>query len=1048
MTTFTVTNLNDSGAGSLRAAITAANADSGSPTVIDFAVNGTITLASALPALTHPVTIDATTAPTHTSGGPPVVGIDFAGNSGLVFDTGSDGSQLLGLSLTDAGGLGGNGVTLVAGSITLNNNYIGLDLSGQAAGNALDGVLVTQTSTNNQIGVNPTSSLGTTAAAGVVGNVISGNGGNGITLFGSSGNTIIVNRIGTDPTGLSAIANGRNGIDITGGSANNTIGGAAYIDATSGTANNPTGTEGGAVPTFVTPPLGNLISGNTQSGVLIDTGSENNTLSGNFIGTTADGSKPLGNGGDGVWINGADNNSLIGTSLLNPPGSPDPGSVNRTPFNYYNVVSGNGGNGLHVTDSDNVTVQANFFGVGANNASVVANQLNGILVDGSSQTTTVGGVIPLGNVSSGNGLNGIQVSGTASGFTSFNTFGGGLAFGPAAPNGNDGILITSDDSSGAGANVLQTNVFSGNTNNGIELAGNASGVQIDPNIVGLVTAGNAPLPNGGDGLLITGNANNNVIGGNVPSIIPNQAFSGNKGYGIAIVGQAHDNQITPFNMVGTGVSGLGPPVNPALPNGAGGILIGGSTYNNTIGGDASPNASGNTENVIAGNTGDAITVLAGTGDNPLLNNKIGVDQLGVPLPNGGAIVRSIGTGTFAGLASVAGQVSGLPSGQQQLALATEDGSGVTQTTIPGAQMGGEWTAVGMADFNSDGNADALWTNGTGGQAAIWELSNAQLVGFGIPSGQMGAEWQVGATGDFNGDGNADILWHAESGTDAGQVAIWSMDGTNLSGFSISSGQIGVEWNPVATGDFYGTGSSGVLWESNTGVVQDWSLNGPDLVTLNDNVGQIGAEWRVAGVGHFNGIGSGSTDNDIVWVDKNNDVQIWQMTNGVIGQIVTPVGNMGPTWSLEGVGDYTASGNSELLWVNANGQSVVWQLNGATVTPLAATPGTQHVASGQTVTAPTITNGTLQLDPGAIVQGPITFAAGATGTLYDADQGTDTVVGFNEGSGQLKFVGQNPTSEASVIASSQVVGGNTVLTFPDHTSVVLAGVTHVDTGIFS
>ena len=47
MSIFTVSSLNDSGPGSLRAAITEANGDSGSPTVINFTINGTITLSSA-----------------------------------------------------------------------------------------------------------------------------------------------------------------------------------------------------------------------------------------------------------------------------------------------------------------------------------------------------------------------------------------------------------------------------------------------------------------------------------------------------------------------------------------------------------------------------------------------------------------------------------------------------------------------------------------------------------------------------------------------------------------------------------------------------------------------------------------------------------------------------------------------------------------------------------------------------------------------------------------------------------------------------------------
>ena len=165
--------------------------------------------------------------------------------------------------------------------------------------------------------------------------------------------------------------------------------------------------------------------------MLIDDGSRSNVLNGNFIGTAASGDAPIANLGNGVWINRADNNQLIGCKFVN------------NPFVYYNVISGNRRNGLRITDANNSVVQGNFFGSGANNATTVANRLDGILVDGSSANTQVGGVIPLGNVSAGNGRNGIEVAGRARGFTTFNTFGGLHAFGGAAPNGNDGLLITS-----------------------------------------------------------------------------------------------------------------------------------------------------------------------------------------------------------------------------------------------------------------------------------------------------------------------------------------------------------------------------------------------------------------------------------------------------------------------------------------------------------------------------------------------------------------------------------------------------------------------------
>jgi parallel beta-helix repeat protein len=602
-----VTNLSAAGAGSLLAAIEGANAGPwGRSTVIDFSVHGTITLAGPLPAISTKVIIDATSAPTYINGGPPVVEIDCNAHAGLQFAAGSGGSQLLGVAVDNASG---NGVTLNASSITLNSDYIGLGLTGAAAGNDGDGVYVSAASSRNFIGLN------SSGASGVVANVISGNTGSGIVLSGSSGNTVVSNRIGTNVAGTSAIANGLDGISITGRSNRNEIGGTDFIDTATGQANNPTGNKGKVTPVFVVPPLGNLISGNGQNGVSIDAGSGYNNLNGNFVGTTAGGNAAIGNAGDGVWIKGADNNSLVGCKFVN------------NPFVYYNVLSGNGGNGLRITNSDNIVVQGNFFGIGADNTTTVSNLLDGIRVEGSSANTQVGGVIPLGNVSSGNGQNGIEVTGTARRFITFNTFGGLLAFKGAAPNGNDGLLITST----GGRNLARTNVFSGNAGNGIELAGNASGVTIDPDIVGLTTNGGATLPNGGDGLLIDDTAHANTIGGSLRSVIPQNTFSGNVGYGLEIAGSAHDNKVS-GSFIGTEIGGV-----KSLGNQAGGVLIDDTAYGNSIG-----TTSLSPANLVSGNTGNGVTLLTGTHNNQVINNFIGLNRIGRNLPNTGLAVVDSG----------------------------------------------------------------------------------------------------------------------------------------------------------------------------------------------------------------------------------------------------------------------------------------------------------------------------------------------------------------------------------------------------------------------
>jgi parallel beta-helix repeat protein len=337
--------------------------------------------------------------------------------------------------------------------------------------------------------------------------------------------------------------------------------------------------------------------------VLINGASTGNVLSGNFIGTDATGTIALGNGQDGVAITNSNNNSLIGCTLF------------QNPFVFYNVIAGNKGNGLSINSSNNVTVQANFLGMGADNATSVPNQGNGLLVGGTSQNTQVGGVIPLGNVISGNALNGMVVRDAAAGFVSFNTFGGIAAFQPtASPNGLDGILITST----GGNNTVRTCIISGNNGNGIEIAGNASGVQVTETSVGTNSNIFSAIPNLGNGIVLRGEAHGNAIGGFQPSVEPENFVSGNKGYGIAVMDRAYNNSIF-HTTIGLGITV--PPPFPIIPNSTGGILLGPGTSGTTIGGPTGP-----LQTVIQSNTGPGLYINNST-KNLVLNNTITLNSL-------------------------------------------------------------------------------------------------------------------------------------------------------------------------------------------------------------------------------------------------------------------------------------------------------------------------------------------------------------------------------------------------------------------------------------
>jgi parallel beta-helix repeat protein len=430
-------------------------------------------------------------------------------------------------------------------------------------------------------------------------NVISGNGGNGINLHKASSSVIAMNYIGTDVTGTVDLGNVQNGIQLTSKSTGNLIGGEA---------------TGGNAPTtdvFVVPPQGNLISGNNANGVLIQKNSTGNQLSGNFIGTTATGNSALGNSLDGVYIHKSDDNTLLGCTFQ------------QDPFVFYNVISGNLGNGLRVYNSDDTTIQANFFGMGADNDTAVGNAGNGVLVEGNSTRTVMGGPIPMGNVVAANAMNGIVVQDKASYFTSYNTFCGLAAFkdDPTFGNGMDGILITS---SGAGI-LLRTNVVARNGDDGIEVSGNAKDVRIPGNIIGLNTYGFLPMGNADNGIEIGGNAQRIVVGGPQPTfnVAPRNAISHNGNNGVAIVGSARNN-IVSHSYIGTDSTG-----SVAWGNGNAGVYIGAGSYGNTIGSDDPA-----LETVISGNDGNGIE-MRGTYDNTVIRSFIGVEADGTtPMGNG------------------------------------------------------------------------------------------------------------------------------------------------------------------------------------------------------------------------------------------------------------------------------------------------------------------------------------------------------------------------------------------------------------------------------
>ncbi len=518
---FVVTNANNHGTGSLRDAITNANATLGTDT-ITFNIPGpgvkTISLLTTLPEITERVVIDATTQPGYA--GAPLIELDgLALNSGSGLVIKASGSTVRGLAIVrfrDAG------ISLNSSdNNVIQANYIGVAADGTTARANSRGILIV-TSSNNVIG-------GTSAAAR---NLISGNSsGAGIEINGS-GNIIQGNFIGTNAAGTAALTSSNGGTPSQGQGV--AVFSSQFVNNVIG------GTVAGA---------GNVISGNQ---IAISNSGNGTIIQGNLIGTDVTGT---------IKVSNSNGISSFGTNVIVGGLTPE----------ARNIVSGNLGDGVSVRGAGS-KIQGNYIGTDISGSFAIGNNGHGV---SASDGVVIGGTeAGARNIISGNGAsgNGNVALGTNSfsnspAVTVLGNYIGTDVTGTRALGGLvPGIRIFSSNNTIGGTDVAARNVISGNSI-GIQLGVFSSGLVgnvIQGNFIGLNAAGTAAVPNTQQGIAVS-DAVNNTIGGVASGAGNTIAF--NLGPGITMSGGAGNtvrgNSIFSNNGLGIdllvgGVTGVTP----------------------------------------------------------------------------------------------------------------------------------------------------------------------------------------------------------------------------------------------------------------------------------------------------------------------------------------------------------------------------------------------------------------------------------------------------------------------------------------------------------
>lgn len=362
--------------------------------------------ATPLPAITVPVTIDGfsqsgasigtTVFPAAPDG---VVTIELSGQSGVAGDglqLDGAGSVVRGLAVNDFVGAGAAAIVLNGDDQRVEGSIIGLDITGTT------------------LRANASAGVDVGSLRGVVGGSAPGEGNQLAGLYAirvdAPDVTVQGNLVGTNRSGTAAVSVGASGIGVfTGG--NTLIGG-------SGTGE------------------GNLVSGNTNSGIWTNSSPVGIRIEGNRIGTTLDGLGAIPNT-TGINVNA----DLVHIGSSTPGGG--------------NLIAGNTGNGITLAPTATIaTVVGNSIGVAADGTTPLPNNV-GVWVNSSSHQ--IGGIGPgEGNLIAHSVRDNVTIAGGSNTFILGNSIhSSGSGTGDLGIDlGSNGLDVNDSPDSGLGANDL------------------------------------------------------------------------------------------------------------------------------------------------------------------------------------------------------------------------------------------------------------------------------------------------------------------------------------------------------------------------------------------------------------------------------------------------------------------------------------------------------------------------------------------------------------------------------------------------------------------
>ena len=762
-----------------------------------------------------------------------------AGANGLVLGAGSSGSTV---RLFVIRNFQGAGVVVQSDNNTLQRVWVGLGANGSdSVGNGGYGFSVSGNGNN----------LGT--AAGYAERVISSNNGGGIQITGGS-NTVQFSYVGTTYLGAAPAGNTGTGILISGASATNNVfkqlvvasSGADGVRIASGASGNSFETNNliGMNSTGDTP-FPNIGSGIS----IVDS-------NGNFIGKAGGGNVISGNVGPGVSISGTSSGNFVrannigirlgATAVLPNTGagvSLSGGSNNAVgTAGIGNLISGNGAEGIKISGGTGHLVLANVIGTNPGGTAAWANAGAGVSVtDSASLTIGQSAETATGNLISGNGGSGISVSGASSTglIVRGNTVGTNVNGTGPVPNTLDGVTLSSVSGATIGGSVSGEDNVIGSNGRHGVFVTGGTGHTIGTNEIGIDGTGNVDVGNQGHGVYLNGCSS---------STVRVNLLSGNHLDGLRIEGGGS-------NVVIGQVDGVNITGNTAVPNDGNGLSIVNSS-NNQIGQVTAGNG-----NTFSGNGGHGIWISgASSTGNSVYQTNVGTNVAA------NALVGNAGWGIL--IESGANNIVGGPAVGEPCYVKGNGSGGIGIRGASGNRVRRNYvssnTGLGI-DLDADGALpmDGVTGNDAGdGDAGANALQNYPVITSSnttTVSGTLNSTPSTTFTVDVYGNTACDASGYGEGNTILGSTSI-STDGSGNAPWSVSFGAqpVGTVYTATATGPTGNTSEFSLCNPVPSGIfpgsVPDRnSLGAPLIVRKNgSNAALIDLSWGTSCANGFTG----------------------------------------------------------------------------------------------------------------------------------------------------------------------------------------------------